>query len=39
MIRPDLPSAIAAAESVVALAASSRTADAGDKTLVDLPRT
>ena len=46
MIRPDLASAIAAAEEVVALAgppkggnAGEKTlGDAGDKTLVDLPR-
>jgi SulP family sulfate permease len=39
MIRPDLAGAIAAAEGVVALAGtSSKPGDAGDKTLVDLPR-
>ncbi len=39
MIRPDLASAIAAAEGVVALTSTSaKPGDAGDKTLVDLPR-
>jgi hypothetical protein len=38
MIRPDMESAIAAAEGVVALSRP-KGDDAGDKTLVDLPRT
>jgi len=38
MIRPDMASAIAAAEGVIALGGSPKGDDAGDKTLVDLPR-
>jgi SulP family sulfate permease len=37
MIRPDLASAIAAAEGVVSLTGGSKDGDAGEKTLVDLP--